>query len=289
MAAFHGWFKQRVSSQRPLLTLVGAVDPLSAKLIQQAGAEAVYAGGFATTASQFGLPDLGLLGLSEMADIYRRICIATPALPLVADADTGHGGLLNVERTIHTFAAAGVAACHIEDQTSPKRCGHLAGKDVVDRELSVARVATAVAAARASGMGIIARTDAIAVHGFEEAITRGRAFLAAGADAVFIDAPVLVDQIKAIPKLLGGPALFNSVPSGKSPAVSSEEIAAFGYAVQIHPVDVLLTVATAARSTISEILGLATPEPVSFPDIQHILGAPQHIQREQALAELGEV
>lgn len=276
------WLRRRLAKD-DLLMLPGIFDPLSAMIAARCGAEALYAGGFATTAAQHGLPDLGLLGLAEMAEIYGRIHNATRELPLVVDADAGHGGPLNVQRTIRALAAIGVSACHIEDQVSPKRCGHLAGKDVVDWGMAVARIAAAVEAGREVGVAIIARTDALAVHGFEEAIARARAFLAAGADAIFIDAPKTLEQIAAIPRLIGAPALFNAAATGVTPPLATADLVAMGYRIVIHPIEGLVQGANAISATISEMLGRQSQPPIDFAALQIILGAQRALDTEARL------
>lgn len=278
------WLRRRLANG-DALTLPGVFDALSAMLAARCGAQALYAGGFAATAAQHGLPDLGLLGFAEMAEIYERIHNATQGLPLVVDADTGHGGLLNVQRTVCGLAAIGVSACHIEDQVSPKRCGHLAGKDVVDRETAVARVAAAVEAGQATGVGIIARTDALAVHDFDEAIVRAQAFLAVGADAIFIDAPKTREQIAAIPRLIDGPALFNAATTGVAPVISTADLAAMGYRIIIHPIQALVQAANAISATISEMLGLQSHPPIDFTTLNVILGAQSALDTEARLSE----
>lgn len=276
------WFSQRIASSKGILVLPGAFDALSAKLVAESGAEVVYCGGFATTASQFGLPDLGLLGLSDMAEIYRRISRVIGDCPLIADGDAGHGGLLNVERTAALLAEAGVDAFHIEDQISPKRCGHLAGKDVVTFSEAVARVGAAV---RQNGAEVIARTDAIAVHGFDDAIDRANAFLDVGACAVFIDAPTSLTQIEDIPQRVNGPVIFNAAPTGAGPDVSTKTLGLMGYAAVIHPIEAILAAMDAVKNATSKLL--AQPKlggASTFNDINELLGTRRFLESERELA-----
>lgn len=276
------WFYDRIRSDGGLLVFQGAYDALSARLLAQSGVEAVYCGGFAATAAQFGLPDLGLLGLSDMAGIYGRVHGACQGKPLIVDADAGHGGLLNMERTVASFAAAGVSAFHVEDQVIPKRCGHLAGKDVVPKDDAIARVRTAVECSARNGMSVIARTDAIAVHGFEEAISRANAFLNAGAAAAFIDAPTTLDQIKSIPQQVQGPVVFNAAPTGIVKPPSDAALADMGYAVVLHPLVTLLAAASAIAATFPNSNQSTGRKPkLSFADLNEILETDQFLQREQ--------
>jgi 2,3-dimethylmalate lyase len=283
MTTANGWLARRLLDPN-MLVLPGAHDALTAKLIAQSGAEAIYAGGFAATAAQYGLPDIGYLGLAEMTDIFRRMVAAAGGCPVIVDGDTGHGGLLAVQRTVRMFADAGITACHIEDQTSPKRCGHLAGKDVVARDEAIARIGAAVEAARPLGFGIIARTDAVAVQGFEEAIARARAFLETGAQAVFIDNPVTLEQVRAIPPLVGGAVLFNAATTGNGPHVPNADLAAMGYRIVIHPIELLLKTTTVARQTVSELTGATFEGPVDFQEINTILGTASALDNERRLA-----
>ncbi len=278
------WLETRLGSGVPLV-LPGIYDALSARIAAMEGAEAVYCGGFATCAAQHGLPDVGLLGLAEMAEAYRRIKAACGDRALVADGDAGHGGLLNIQRTVATFGAVGVAACHIEDQVAPKRCGHLDGKSVVSIEEAEARVRAAVEIAATNGVAIIARTDAIAPLGFDEAIERANRFVMAGAVAAFVDAPQSLEQIKQIPARVRGPVLYNAASTGRSPLVSNTEAIRLGYSIVIHPIETLLAAATAVRDAIRTVLGRTTADQaVDFPEINEVLQTSQFISRELRLA-----
>lgn len=276
------WFSNRIGSSGNILVLHGAYDALSARLLSHTCCEAVYCGGFAATAAQFALPDLGLLTQTEMVQMYTRMQMACGEKPLVVDADSGHGGLLNIERTIAMFAAAGVSALHIEDQVMPKRCGHLAGKDVVARDEAVARVRTAVRCSHGLGIDVIARTDAIAVHGVEEAIWRANAFIAAGATAAFIDAPQDLDQITSIPKRVKGPVVFNAAPSGITPPPDDTALEKMGYAVVLHP---LTTIMAAAGAIIGKFPlnddKKEAQRDVSFARLNEILETAEYLDREE--------
>jgi 2-methylisocitrate lyase-like PEP mutase family enzyme len=210
----------------------GAYDCITAKLVAQAGFDAVYMTG-AGTAATLGYPDFGLVTMSEMVDNAERIAAAVE-VPVVADADTGYGNELNVFRTVREFERSGVAGIHIEDQGFPKKCGHLDDKEIVPREDWLAKI-RAAAARRDPDFVIIARTDARAVAGFDEAIARANAALAAGAEMAFVEAPQTLDEVAAVPRLVRGPCLLNVVYGGKTPDLDLREAEAMGYKLAIVP------------------------------------------------------
>ena len=211
----------------------GCYDGLTAKLIERAGFGACYMTG-AGTASSFGLPDFGLLTMNEMVANAARIAAAVD-IPVIADADTGFGNELNVTRAIREYERAGVAAIHMEDQGFPKKCGHLDDKEIVPLEDFLAKIRAAAAARTDPDFKIIARTDSNAVIGFEEAIRRANAALAAGADIAFVEAPKTMEEMQAVPQRVEGPCLFNLVLRGKSPAVELDQLRAAGFALTILP------------------------------------------------------
>jgi 2-methylisocitrate lyase-like PEP mutase family enzyme len=211
----------------------GAYDGLTAMLVEQAGFPAVYMTGAGTSVS-YGYPDFGLLTATEMVANAARITRAIN-VPLVADADTGYGNELNVFRTVQDYERAGVAGIHIEDQVSPKRCGHLDDKEIVPREDWLAKIRAAAAARREMHFVIIARTDSRAVIGFEEAIARANAALDAGADMAFVEAPQTTEEVAAVPKLVHGPCLLNVVRGGKTPEIDLRRAEAMGYKLAIVP------------------------------------------------------
>src|ERR1700761_1919731 len=218
----------------------GCYDALGARLIEEAGFGAVYMTGFGTSAGRLGRPDVGLLTLPEMVDNARRIVQAVD-LPVIADADTGYGNPLNVIRTVHEFAAAGVAAVHIEDQVMPKKCGHMEGKQLIAADEMVAKVQAAVAARRSPGFLFIARPDSRAPEGLDAAIERARSYREAGADVLFIEAPQSVDEIETIArKFEDVPLLFNYAEGGKTPPVSHEQLRRLGFSIVIFPISTLL-------------------------------------------------
>ncbi len=221
-----------------MIAAPGAQDALTAKLVEQAGFPAVYMTG-AGTAAVAGFPDFGLLSATEMVANAARLAGAV-GVPVIADADTGYGNELNCFRAVHDYERAGVAGIHIEDQLFPKRCGHLDRKEIVPREDWLAKLRAAAAARRDPDFLLIARTDARAVVGFEEAIARANAALEAGADMAFVEAPETMEELAAVPKRVAGPCLLNIVHRGRTPAVSLPDAAAMGYRLAIIPALLLM-------------------------------------------------
>jgi 2-methylisocitrate lyase-like PEP mutase family enzyme len=214
--------------------IVGAYDALTARLVERAGFPAVYVGGYALSATQLGLPDVGLLTMTEMLDAVRRICAATD-IPVIADGDTGYGNHVNTDRLVRELERAGAAGVHLEDQAFPKRCGHMEGKRLDSVQAMADKIAAAAAARTDPDFLIVARTDAIAVEGFEAALERAERFRQAGADVLFVEAPVSNEQIAAIPRRLRAPAWFNASWDGKSPLPGLKELDALGYRLVVYP------------------------------------------------------
>lgn len=216
-----------------LLAAPGGYDGITARMIEQAGFNAVYMTGAGVSASR-GFPDFGLLTQTEMAQAAGVVAQAV-SIPVIADADTGYGNELNVTRTIRDYERSGVAGFHIEDQVAPKRCGHLDGKEIVSREEFVAKIRAAVSARTDPDFVIIARTDARAVVGFDEAIDRANAALRAGADMAFVEAAQSMEELALIPRRVEGPCLLNIVRGGKTPDLSLDVAEELGYRLAILP------------------------------------------------------
>jgi len=264
-----------------LIVAPGAYDALSARLIAQAGFPVVYMTGFGTAASVLGQPDVGLLTMSEMVSRAAALAVVVGDLPLIADADTGYGNPINVHRTIREYERAGVAGLHIEDQVWPKKCGHMEGKQVIPQDEMVQKIHAAVDARQDADFVIIARTDANAVHGLEVAIQRGLAYREAGADVIFIEAPRSVAELRTIAQTFPDvPLLFNWAESGKTPALSLDEIRALGYKLVLFPVSMLFA-ATHAMLGLLEVLKqgqTSTPfaaHMVSFSQFTDYIGLPE--------------
>ena len=224
---------RRLLDQPGMLIAPGAYDGIGARLIEQAGFSAVYMTGAGTSLAR-GFPDFGLLDMGEMV-ANAGVMARSVSLPVIADADTGYGNELNVTRTVREYEARGVAGIHIEDQVSPKRCGHLDDKEVVSRDEFISKIRAAVAARRNPDFLLIARTDARAVLDLDEALWRANAALAAGADMAFVEAAQTLEEVAAIPKRVQGPCLLNVVPGGRTPIFDLREAEAMGYKLAILP------------------------------------------------------
>ena len=281
-------FRQLLAEPGPVI-LPGCYDALGARLIQQAGFDAVYMTGFGASASLLGRPDVGLLGLSEMADHAARIVAATD-LPVIADADTGYGNPINVIRTIQAYERAGVAGVHIEDQVLPKRCGHMEGKVVVPAAEFEAKVRAAVEARRNPDFVIIARTDARAPHGMDDALARARAAKAAGADILFVEALQSMDELKLVASELSDiPLLFNWAEGGKTPPLTRDEIAELGFAMIIMPISTLLVATRAMQEVLVKLKEDGTPAEAvkdmpAFDEFTDIIGLPEIVELETKFA-----
>lgn len=247
-----------------IIAAPGAYDCITARLVEQAGFSAIYMTG-AGTAAMLGYPDYGLVTMSEMVDNAGRITAATQ-IPVIADADTGYGNELNVIRTVREYERCGVAAIHIEDQTFPKKCGHLENKTVIPLDEYVAKIRAAASARTDPDFLLIARTDARAVLGFDEAIRRANAALEAGAGMAFVEAPETREEVAAVPRLVNGPCLLNLVWRGKTPDLSLEEAGALGYKIAILPA-LLFTAVIGACDRMLEQLRLTRHHPVPDADL----------------------
>lgn len=216
-----------------LLLAPGAYDGLTARLVEQAGFPVVYATGAGISNSQLAMPDVGLATMNEILEQVRKM-VGAVEIPILADIDTGFGNAVNLFRTIREFERAGAAAVQIEDQVSPKRCGHFNGKQIVSFEEAVGKIRAAVEARSDPDMVIIARTDAIAVAGMDEALRRGKAFLEAGADVIFVEAPNSREELALVGRSLPGAKVANIVEGGKTPVVGAADLASMGYSIALY-------------------------------------------------------
>ena len=217
-----------------ILVAPGAYDCVSARIIEHVGFQAVYMSGAGVSASRIGRPDIGLITMTEQVDQARNIVDAVD-IPVIADADTGYGNPINVIRTVKQFEQAGAAAIHLEDQEMPKRCGHMEGKTLISKESMVQKIRAAVEAKTDEDFFIFARTDAKAVYGLDEAIERGKAYVEAGADGIFIEAPESIDELRIIARSFSVPLLVNRPPSKKTPWLSCQELEDLGFKIVIFP------------------------------------------------------
>jgi 2-methylisocitrate lyase-like PEP mutase family enzyme len=222
----------------------GVYDTLSARIAQQAGFALGFVSGYSVAATAIGEPDLGLLTQTEMIDRARRIC-ASVNIPIIVDADTGYGNPLNVFRTVQELLAAGAAGCFLEDQVWPKKCGHMRGKKVIEREEYTNKIRAAVEAAAGRDFFIVARTDALAVHGMEEAVARMEAARDAGANACFVEAPTSVEELAEIGRRVPRPIVANMIEGGKTPVLPLDELARLGFELVLYPLTCLYAAARA--------------------------------------------
>jgi carboxyvinyl-carboxyphosphonate phosphorylmutase len=286
--AARGRLRELLAGPEPLLA-PGAFDSLSARLIEQAGFQAVYMTGFGTSASLLGRPDIGLLSFGEMADNARRIA-HTVDVPVIADADNGYGNPINVIRTVQEYEAAGVSAVHIEDQVAPKKCGHTEGKQVIDAAEMVEKVHAAVEARRSPDFLIIAQTDARAVAGLDEALHRARRYREAGADVLFVEAPESESEIVAIARAFPDvPLLFNWLEGGKTPPLSLERLLDLGFKLILFPLATLLAAARSMREVLGRMHREGNPiaamdRLLTFEEFLDLIGLPEIRKLEQRFA-----
>lgn len=258
-----------------LIRSLGAHDVFTARLIELAGLETVFLGGFGTCASLLGLPDVGLITLTEMADAVRRMA-GRVSIPVVADGDTGHGDLHNVVRTVQEFERAGAAGILLEDQVTPKRCGHFTGKLLIPTEEMLRKLKAAQKARRDPDFVLIARTDARAVEGIDGAIARAQKYGAAGADICFIEAPQSLDELRRIPREVPYPLLVNMLTGGVTPILSVTELGALGYKIAVCPIESLLVTGTAVQKLIQQLLTTGRvdhmADMMTFGQVKEVLG-----------------
>lgn len=252
-------FKQYLRAKEILMIPV-AHDPLCATIIERAGFKVVGCGGYANSAALLGAPDIELLTLTEMVDAVWRFADAVD-LPVFADGDNGHGNTTNVQRTVKQFEKAGAATIMLEDQVSPKRCGHMSSKHVVPADEMVAKIKAAVDARTDQDLTILARTDAIAVKGLAEAVERAHRCVEAGADWVFLEAPETLEQMRQIPALVSVPTLANMIPGGKTPILPASELELVGFAAVIFPNVFTYAYARLATDIAAELLRTGTTTP----------------------------
>jgi 2-methylisocitrate lyase-like PEP mutase family enzyme len=273
-------------AQRELIVAPGVFDGISAALARRTGHVAAYMTGAGVAASGFGLPDIGLVTSTEMTERARMIVSALGDVPLIADADTGYGGPLNVVRTVRAYEDAGVAAIQLEDQVFPKRCGHLPDKQVVDAGAFVQTLTAALEARSDNGMLVVARTDARAPLGLDAAIERANQYAQAGADIIFVEAPQGSDEIERIARDVQAPLLINLVLGGMTPLESSARLAELGYAIAIHPSNPLARATFAILEGLCELNGgnPADYAPTSPADFFNLVGMSEWRELDERLA-----
>jgi len=263
--------------RRPVLVAPGVVDPLTAQIAVDAGFEALYLTGAGIAYTQLGMPDIGLTTMTEVSNVIARIADKVN-VPLIVDGDTGFGNAISVQRTVRVFERAGASAIQIEDQTFPKRCGHLRGKDVMPTDDMVGKIKAAVDA-RANGMLVIGRTDAGAVEGFERAFERAERYAEAGADIIFVEAPRTREELSAVPTRLGHirPLMANMVEGGRTPMTPVRDLEAMGYSLVVFSAGVVRAMAKTARRFYDTLRADGTSDAVrdemySFDELADMVG-----------------
>lgn len=268
----------------------GAYDGISAKIIAYLGFDLVYVTGAGIAASVLGVPDIGLVTMSEMVRQARNIVTAVD-LPVISDADTGYGNPINVMRTVREFEQAGICAIHIEDQEIPKKCGHLEGKKIVSKDEMVQKIRAAVEAKSDPDFIIIARTDARAVYGLEDALDRGHIYVEAGADVIFIEAPESVEELEIIGKSFDVPILINRGGGKKTPWLSSSELQELGFKIVIFPGDAQRAAAKAMIEVLKVLKETGNTASIqdkmlSFEERFDLLGLPRYQELEKRFLSL---
>lgn len=266
------------------LVAPGAYDALTARIAAQAGAEAVYMTGFGVAGSYLGVPDIGIVSATEMIDRVRALAAAASPVPLIADGDNGHGGTANVERLVRAYEQAGAACIQLEDQVLPKRCGHMEGKEVVTLEEGAMKIRAAAAARDSKDFLIIARTDARSIHGLDDALRRADAYLKAGADILFVEAPQSETELRTIAdRFKGVPLLANMVEDGRTPMLSVADLGKLGFRLILFPISSLLAAARTAQRVYAGIIAHGKPdasvERVTFAAYNDIVGLSVYLDR----------
>jgi 2-methylisocitrate lyase-like PEP mutase family enzyme len=263
-------------------------DALSAKLTRDAGFPMSFMSGFAVAATRLGMPDTGLITFTEMVDQMRNIAGAVPGFPVVADGDTGYGNAMNVRRTVTEYARAGAACVMIEDQLSPKKCGHFEGKQIVSRDEARLKIRAAVEAAREAGILVLARTDARAVEGLEAALDRCRDFEEEGADIVFMEAPTSEEEMRTFAQAMRQPTMANLAHGTKTPMIPRATLREMGIRlVAYHPL--LFSATRAMQDALAALIAddeASAPPAVGFDEIKQVVGLPEYTALEQRYGSL---
>jgi len=270
---------------------MGAHDVLTAVLVEREGFESVFIGGFGTSASLHGLPDLNFLGMSEMADAVRRM-VRRVSIPIVADGDTGHGDLHNVVRCVKEFEGTGAAGMILEDQVFPKRCGHFEGKQVIPAGEMVLKLKAAMRARSDADFVFVARTDAREPHGLDDAIDRVNRYCDAGADVAFIEAPLSAGELEMVARRVAYPKLVNMLPFGKTPILTAAELESMGYKIVVAPIESLLLAARAIQEAARVFLRdghtrSLMDRMVSLAEFKSILGVEEFLSLRENLSKDG--
>lgn len=281
---------RQVLQQPGLITMPCCYDALTSRLIHEAGFALTLMSGFAVSAARLAQPDTGLISFAEMVDQLRNICAAAPGLCVIGDGDTGYGNAINVRRTVREYALAGAAAIMIEDQVSPKRCGHTRGKQVVSRGEAKMRIRAAVDERQENGdcdILIMARTDACGVLGFDEALDRCRLFVDEGADIIFLEAPETRAEMERFCRAIPRPCMANMVSGGATPVLPPRELEALGYKIAAYPLALISTAVRAMQQALAALAQGEKPDEVSFDELKRLVGFPEYYALEQRYRDDG--
>ncbi len=254
--------KQLINDSSKPLVIPGVYDAIGAKIAQKVGFEAMFQTGYGTSATLFGMPDYGFIGATETTENARRICRAV-TVPVIVDSDTGYGNALSVWKLVNELQSAGAAGIFLEDQRWPKRCGHMAGKEVIEKEEYAEKLQAAVDAKKSKDFIIVARTDARATRGLDEAIERAKYYKKIGADAVFVEAPKSVDEMRRIGKEIKAPLVANMIEGGATPVLSAKELHKMGFKIILYPLSVLYANAFASLTILKELKKSGTTKKVA--------------------------
>src|SRR5690606_32126984 len=244
--------RERLEDENEIIVLPGVFDALSARIAQQVGFDAMFQTGYGSSAALLGMPDFGFLNAGETLDNARRI-IRAVNVPVLVDADTGYGNPLNVWRLVQDLESLGAAGIFLEDQVWPKRCGHMVGKDVVPKDDYLPKLKAAIEARKSKDFLIVARTDARAPMGLEEAIERGKAYRKAGADVIFVEAPRSIEELKRVANEIDAPLVANMIEDGVTPTMPAQELLKLGYRIAVFPLSALYSATYAMREVLTEL------------------------------------
>lgn len=244
--------REQLEDKNRILVLPGVFDALSARIAEQVGFEAMFQTGYGSSAALLGMPDFGFLNAGETVDNARRI-IRAVKVPVLVDADTGYGNPLNVWRLVQDLESLGAAGIFLEDQIWPKRCGHMVGKDVIPRDEYLPKLKAAIEARKSRDFIIVARTDARAPVGLDEAIERGKAYKKAGADVIFVEAPRSIEELKKVANEIDAPLVANMIEDGVTPTLPAHELLKLGYRIAVFPLSALYSATYAMREVLTEL------------------------------------
>ena len=280
--------RDELEDRNKIIVLPGVFDALSAKIAENVGFEAMFQTGYGSSAALLGMPDFGLLNSGETVDNATRI-IRAVGVPVLVDADTGYGNPLNVWRLIRDLESLGAAGIFLEDQVWPKRCGHMVGKDVIPKDEYILKLKAALEARQSKDFIIVARTDARAPIGLEEAIERGKAYRKAGADVIFVEAPRSVEELKKVANEIDAPLVANMIEDGVTPNLSAKELLKLGYRIAVFPLSAIYSATFAMRQVLTELKNTGTTKDtrkimVTFKDFNEFMNLDHFLDLERRYA-----